>query len=312
MLPVIYFNSKILFLDDEKSFFDSLSLYLTDLPFKTQHFLDSASLLTYLEGQHAFDIHSIIKQNNLDTGYEYNLQSQDLFNINKIAFDKSKEQVVSTIVIDYHLQGENGLEVAAKLKKYGCEVILLTGHSDTSTAISAFNQGLIDFYIQKYEPDFATTLRKTLFKAETNFFNRKSIAILESLKILNPDCLLFNPDFQSFFNELRIEKNIKEFYLFDSIGSFLCLSNDHTCSILFITLDIENKLLLEIAEIEDAPQSLINSLKDNTNMLCYFNSDNFHLPDINQWSQNLKNAKIQTFGTQLCKHRFEEKIHYIN
>ncbi len=63
------------------------------------------------------------------------------------------ETAVDIIFLDYVLGGENGIDVACKLKEEGFSqpVILLTGHGNESIAIDAIRAGVSDYVIKGFQ-----------------------------------------------------------------------------------------------------------------------------------------------------------------
>lgn len=68
----------------------------------------------------------------------------------------------SIAVVDYAMPAANGLEVLKASPSWPPYRVLLTGKADEHIAISAFNEGLIDRYLTKQNPDLVQQLTSAL------------------------------------------------------------------------------------------------------------------------------------------------------
>ena len=84
---------------------------------------------------------------------------------------------VSVVVCDYAMPGVNGLQFLDSIRDPNVRKILLTGVADESTAIEAFNNGLIDRFVVKNDPD---AVGRT-FTHATELEVKRFLAIQESV-----------------------------------------------------------------------------------------------------------------------------------
>ena len=201
--------------------------------------------------------------NNLLRNFDITTFTQEL-----LFFLKIHPQLLSVIVIDYHLKNnETGLEVLQSLEDQTYFKILCTGFADEQIAVEAFHKGLINYYYKK-------TNKITDLIAQVNvgvdmFFSRISLAIKAHLQAEEVESALLDPEFQMLFENFLQSHNIKAFYLIDKYGSFLCLDNKNNYhSILVMPKDSVSsqiEILEELGKNKEANEVL------NSNKLLYIN-----------------------------------------
>jgi len=190
----------------------------------------------------------------------------DFDKIPRIAKCPHRSFEISSIVIDYHMPSMNGIEVCEQLKENSCQKILLTANSDEGIAIEAFNQGLIQKYLQKQNPRIDELLCDLIAHAEDNYFISKFSAIMPEAE--QSKLLFRKPELQSFIKGYLIQNEVVEHYLTDGNGSLFCMHQSGTASQLFIKNEEEIKIPLTWRVAEDLPQSLIQEISFCKKMLC--------------------------------------------
>ena len=63
-----------------------------------------------------------------------------------------RHALVRSVVVDYSIPSQNGLEVLKALGQWQGSRMILTGFEDLTIAVTAFNEGLIDQFIPKHGP----------------------------------------------------------------------------------------------------------------------------------------------------------------
>lgn len=67
-------------------------------------------------------------------------------------------RLTQMVVADQMMPLTSGLELFDEIAEAGCSHVLLTGESDTGTAVAAFDEGQIDFFLTKQHPQFLDVL----------------------------------------------------------------------------------------------------------------------------------------------------------
>jgi CheY-like chemotaxis protein len=67
-------------------------------------------------------------------------------------------RLTQMVVADQIMPRTSGLELFDQIAEVGCSHVLLTGESDTNTAVSAFDEGQIDYFLTKQHPQFFDVL----------------------------------------------------------------------------------------------------------------------------------------------------------
>jgi CheY-like chemotaxis protein len=70
--------------------------------------------------------------------------------------------LTKVLVVDYAMPGKNGLEVLQDLHGLPMQRILLTGMADEQLAVKAFNEGLIEQFIQKHSAEVGQRLKHAI------------------------------------------------------------------------------------------------------------------------------------------------------
>jgi len=145
-------------------------------------------------------------------------------------------------------------------KNTAIKKILLTGQADENTAVDAFNEGLIDAYIQKCDTDFMMQIRKKISQFQIEYFQMMSAVVSRILSLTTIPCL-HDERFYSFFENLKKEHNIVEYYLIESTGSFLLFDRNAKPSVLLLRNANNLSQLYELALAENLPASELEAIK---------------------------------------------------
>ena len=237
-VPLFYFPTTILIVEDDKSMRDLLSADLIEL-FPVLIATNANQAMQMIETHTSnFRIDSfIIKNSQGDMYHDDTMAIRIDFNkIANIPNNPKRHCEISTMISDYDMPGISGLELCQQLIDYPLKKILLTGMADEQKAVEAFNWRLIDRYIKKTDASSIDKLISFVRDMTLQYF----IDISNNIKLVSSKlAILSHPNFVEFFSKIIQKYGICEYYLIDANGSFLLLDKDNAKLVLLITTDEE-------------------------------------------------------------------------
>lgn len=300
-LSCYYYPTTVTIIDDDPIFLESLVMNLSnqthykcfDLPGEALSFLQ-------------------LQQNKTPTPSDFFSASEDFsedtleyktyhLNVNLIAihsklYNPARFSIPSVVVVDQDMPGMTGIEFCRTLIDYPIKKIMLTGVADNKLAINAFNTGIIHKFISKDDPDIFESLDAAILEMQKNYFFDLSEMIIDSLK--TDFTYLKDKRFVEFFLELCKRKKIVEFYLIDSVGSFLLINDVGKLIWLIVKSDKQINNDWQIAIGQNASNNIIQLLFDRKNILFLFTEEDYMQP-VERWPQYLHQAnKLQ--GVEGC------------
>lgn len=216
-----------------------------------------------------------------DYGFNVNLHR-----LHEEIYSQERFNDVSVLIIDYQMHEMNGIDVCKALIKHPAKKILLTGGMDREKiAIEAFNNGIIHRFINKTDPNFPTQLKQAVSLLKESYFSDLSTKLLPNISQAKKS-LLHNPTYINFARNLQGQFNTAEHYLLDVNGSSLLL--DAVGNPLWIIIKHESEIdnLTDIANNQEAPDHLINTLK-NREMIPFFFSEEDYQQPASCWNEYL-------------------------
>ena len=296
MIPICYFPSTVLFIDDSRDFLlnfvlqldENLSYKIVDSPF------DALDIMQFQKGELEQLGNRCVSEyteaeNDPLTNQTVNI---DLSMIHDEVYNPQRFSEISVIVIDYAMPGMNGLEFCERINSSRAKKILLTGQADEKIAIQAFNDGLIDKYIKKSSPKVTEEITDAINELQQVYFSDISDLISKILEMHSPSCLK-DKVFGGFFRQLIQQHNIVEYYLMDNSGSFLLIDQDAKVSSLTVKTEQDLKTHYDLALDNGASSEVLSALKEGSKIPIY-TAEN-HIWD--DWSTYLLTAE-QIIGKQ--------------
>lgn len=266
VLPICYFPSTVLFVDDSKDFLVNFSLQLHDnLIYKLFDSPYEALEAIHLAEQNKFNERtntaSSIKKLNLPlpTAPEFEAFHAELFNTGRF-----KE--ISVVIVDYAMPGLNGIQLCERIKNNQVKKVLLTGKAEESILIKAKHEMLIDHYFFKSEANLHERLTQYIQQLQYNYFLDTSDMIISLLDIKSVNNI-YDQQFAIFFQELCQNYNIREYYLLDEYGSFLLVDEDANYHCLAIR--DEQVFLADQAELARIDQNISKLSCEQTYYYCF-------------------------------------------
>lgn len=235
-LPLYFFPTTVIFLDDDNSFLKALRFNLEYGFFIFNKFTNIDSFIKHIKANSSKEKEGFINRT-IEDGYDHIGVDINVNDIYKKIYDKKRHQTISTIVADYHLGVKNGIDILKEITN-SFKKILLTGVADETTAIKAINREYIDSYIKKQDSNLAENLNKQIIQSQAYYFSEKGEKFLEQLhNIKYSDTILDVIEYIKIFNAIVKKYQIVEGYLLDPTGSYL-----------FIDANGENYCLLAYTE----------------------------------------------------------------
>jgi CheY-like chemotaxis protein len=295
-IPICYFPSTVLFIDDSQDFLlnfvlqldERLAYRVFDSPLIALDFVKKKRCELDLLSQRCISEYTEAK-NCPTTNHTVNV---DLAAIHAEVYNPQRFSDVSVVVVDYAMPGMNGLEFCKRLENSNIKKILLTGQADEKLAIEAFNAGLIDRFVQKSDPRAADIITDSIYELQRNYFQDMSEMIVRMLSVSCPSCLE-DKAFVTFFQQLLEEKNICEYYLADHSGSFILLDEDAKISYLMLRTESDMRAAYDMAMDSGASDTILDSLANGEKIPFFWQSD-VNPPVGEQWDSRL--IACQSFG----------------
>lgn len=292
-VPVCYFPTTVVFVDDSKRFLSNLSFKL-DEKLAYLFFEDPQKALYFLnvdkQPNHLINRCLSINTDLEDHSSEQHALNLDISAIYKEVYNKNRFNDVSVVVVDYSMPSMDGLDFVKQIKNPYIKIIMLTGEADQALAVEAFNEGTIDKFILKSSANYEEILNSSIIELQQQFFQELTEGIIKLLAVESSNSLE-DPGFRKIFDKILIDKKIIEYYLIDITGSFLLLDINGKASWFIIKTAEDLKMYSEIAEDTEAPKVLREQLKSGDKIAHFFSADDIHEVNGIDWELYLYSAK---------------------
>lgn len=265
-LPLFYYPHTWLWIDDDRTLLNAMTLAFSEdhqvLPFQSAN-----KCLEFLEKQYQppSSQFSFLKSNIEDENYGTLQRTPvdfDVTTIAKLADNPERKDEISAMVIDYNMPEMNGFTLAEQTSHSPIQKILLTGNAQDNDAITAFNNNLIQRFVQKADAQMYGKLSDYLTELSRDYFRKLTDPLLTHLEA-EVKLPLSDPIFIKFFENYCKNNNIIEYYLIDKNGSFLCINNkgERSCLAVQSNRSIDTWLALH-GEEKTLSQDIITALTE--------------------------------------------------
>lgn len=257
------FPTQVVLVDDDPDFLDGIGLIL-DQDQACRRFRSALEALDFVNEAHRF----VGFLQRCYTSYRTGPQESDALthiDVDKLhleVLNAFRFQTCSTVVVDYSMPEMNGLEFLQSLDNPYVRKVLLTGQADMATAVHAFNQQLIDQYIDKHDPQLKQKLNSTLRAFHEQYLHNSFKLLTDPILANNQDRYLLDPQFQAWFARLRDSLHTVEYYLLDTphCGFLLLDRNAHCTCMLVWTGDAIDEHLQQLERVR-APAALLDKVR---------------------------------------------------
>jgi CheY-like chemotaxis protein len=297
MTPFFYPTS-VLVLDDDPLFLESLDFQFSD-ELSCQTFTRPDAALEHLRSQAAQHPNFAryfqdCSEMDLDTEGRHGdrLLRLQLSELRSMVDDRSRHQRVSVAVVDYDMPKMTGVEFCRATRNLPVKTILLTGKAGLETAISAFNEGVIDCFLQKQDSNVSDALRREIKRLQNAYFEEISDPIRCALALQKP-CFFSDPGFVKLFEEVAESNGVVEHYVCAWPPGLMMRDADGNESFLLIS-DVETaNSQCDAAENRSAPPDMLELLRTRKAHAWFPTRKGFYHPDFEaDWARYIWPAQV--------------------
>jgi CheY-like chemotaxis protein len=257
-----YHPSTVAYVDDEGELLQLLPPTVGVLPYRT--YTDPLDLLA------AIDIGALTTDVDLHCWNRYtgeigdpdteNVLGLDTWMIFMRMFNPRRFSLLSVVVVDYRMPGMSGLTLCRRLAHLPCKKLLLTRHGDLPTAIQAFNDGVIDMFMEKAQLELPLQLARAIERLQRRFFADVSRMVLDFLR--HGDCALWgDATLCRLFRQHCDDRGVVEHYAISDPRGFLMVDADGGGSLWLVFDDAEVEAHCESARRLGAPSEVLAQME---------------------------------------------------
>lgn len=246
MLPIIYYETTVIYLDDNKKF---LTLLKNSDISKINIFSTNAEIVEKCIKK---EKSNIAVTSEIDIGEtQERFIKYNLTNLKNRLNDSKKENEISVMVVDYDMLTIDGLSFCKQINKINPNIykIFLTGAAEKDEVIEAMQERLIDFYISKSDKNLIDKLKGAVSRGKKEYFKRICKNLYNIL--LNKDIYksyIDNIKYIEFMERQMSRESVEEYCLIEDIGSYL--------------IKEQNKEIVIILADEEKQKGVVEYLKD--------------------------------------------------
>lgn len=226
-IPICYFPTTVLLVDDDRTFLSSLQGRLQADKFFPKFYYSGTQALSFLQNEYKSNFSA---QRFLNRPEEKELDHRSIDvnvpAIREAMYNPDRFPEIAVLVLDHDMPDKTGIDLCRELKGKPFKKLILTGKVDEKIAIQAFNEGIIDKFIRKDTPgDFYKLLNDSIVELQLQYFQDMSTVVIDSLiQTEHPSYTpLEEPGFIELFNQICREHDAVEYYMVDSYGSYVFL-----------------------------------------------------------------------------------------
>lgn len=264
LLP-FFMPTKVLLIDDSYAILSMLENNLSQDNVTYKTFDNPFTAIEYINKSTANNLYKKVqqKEENLINGYIESFYEE--------IYDRTRFEQISAIIVDYDMPGINGIDLCKKINSPHIQKIMLTGAASEKLAIDAFNTQSIDYFIQKDDPNLLEKLEDLIAQNQSKYFVSLTKELTDIASFGSHNFMgITDPALIEFFHKFIKEKNICEYYLLDSIGTYLFLSADGEPSALFVFDDLTLVGQEDMIPDSEKTQKILQDLYGYKKAICYY------------------------------------------
>jgi len=235
-LPLFYYPSTWVWVDDDRTLLKTMTDTFSEKN-RIVSFLSANECLTFLTKHESLLSQAHFLKINRDDEHYGLLQNTpidfDVTVIAKLAEKNDRHDEVTVAVIDYDMPEMNGFTLAKEIQHLPIQKILFTGNKQDNKAIEGFNHNLIQKFVQKGDVNMFDDLSNYLKELSIQYFQKLTFPLLSYLETEHK-LPLSDPVFIDFFESYCESNDVKEYYVIDKQGSFLCIDSQGKQSCLVV------------------------------------------------------------------------------
>ncbi|MFN0040586.1 MAG: response regulator [Burkholderiales bacterium] len=258
-----FFPTMAAFVDDSADFLANLSLQLkSSLAFRL--FDSSAAALLTLRSESALapgpEQYFSLYQNREEFSVDHHVIDLNLSRIHREIYNEKRFERYSVVVVDYDMPDINGLELCRRIGQSPIRKILLTGKADEKIAVQAFNEGLIDRFFMKHDPEVVLKLQDAIAEMHEAYLTDVEHTMEDALNIGHLH-FLRDSFFANFFEQVKREIRTVEHYLVTGPDGILMLDSKGTATLLLVCTEECLREQHDIAYDNAAPADFLEALQ---------------------------------------------------
>lgn len=205
--------------------------------------------------------------------------------------DNERYNEISVVVVDFEMPELDGLNFCRQLKNPNIKKILLTGRVDNQAVIDAFNDGVINYYLNKSDDKLEERLAHAIRELQNRYFIELSSYI--KIRAIDHKSSLFNDTLLSkHFAQLLQEHKIQEYYFSTNPPRYRLTDQQGNSHIFLVYSRQDLNEQIRVIKEEAGPQWLVNSLKSG-HYIPYFQSrDGYFDQELQDIDQSLYPAQV--------------------
>ena len=292
-LPLLYFPTTTVILDDEQSFLEHLEAGLDGETGETQFFNNPKEALSFIQkkGIASLNHEDWIQLEETEEESEKCVLSIQIQNLHNKIRDLSRFNQVSTIVVDYHMGDMNGVDFCKQITNPYVQKILLTGVADEQVGIEALNNGWINQYVRKQDADMLEKVIAAIKRAQRKCFSKLTQGLHFAITQQTEDTALADHCFADHFLEQIDLETISEFYLTEAMGCFLLVGQDSKQQYWFTQTRAKAESNLQLIEHWIESEKNKNDLENFEKIICCPAPQNFVTPESANYEPYLFSAQ---------------------
>lgn len=285
---ILHHPTTVVYVDDDGDLLHMLPSKVGVLPFRT--FSDPQEVVEeFLAGElsSALDLRCLTARDSDSARFpEETLVGIDKWMIYMRLFQRRRFDLVSVLVVDYEMPGLSGLDLCRELQQFPCKKLMLTGRGGYGLAVQAFNDGLIDQYIDKSQPDLPTHVADAVRHLQRRFFAESTGYVAEILRGSDGDVWM-DEGVWALFNQHCVDRGIVEHYLVTDPRGFLAVDAAGCGHLWLVYDDDEIAAQAQTARRLGAPDQVVARLQGRQSVVFAPRRDAGMVLDYDEWARAL-------------------------
>lgn len=289
ILP-FFWSTKTVILDNDELFIEEIKELLGAKSEQFIFFTDPVTALEYINNQKINSDCFITVEKQFDSETIYFNTNFNL--IKDIILDSNRYDIISNIIVDYHMPVMTGIEFCLKIKNKSIPKTLLTASMHQDDIINNFNENTINGFIDKKNIIKYNYLENYIAHTNKKYFQTKASFIVNAITASYSAHPILFSEYNEIIKEIIINHKIKEYYLLNYSGSFIMIDTNSVFHYLF---------LFTKEEVDEfAAETLVNNAGINASLalysykkaLCYYDETNpLSWPSDENWEKFLQPVK---------------------